>query len=165
MCRRFKLIYNIESSTVEDILQYLQGMFRLYCIFFVISIINLALNYSSNLTLGLSIAGVVLYAINMGMVKFVVDNPAPQSVFLPMLSTIILCLFNIANLVITILLTGSYWGLFSLLGVALQSSTIYILYKLREKLLGQQQNQAVGELHQVILDVENPKTPIKSDYK
>lgn len=165
MCRRINLLVNIETTTVEEILAYLQRMFRLFCIFFVVSIISLALNYSeTTVILVFSIIGVILYAINMGMVKFLVDNPAPQNVFLPIISTTVLCSFNIADLVITILVTGSYWALFSLLGVALQSTTIYIMYKLREKMLTQENSKATTELNQVFTDIENHKTPIKSDY-
>jgi len=162
MCRRFRLLYHIETVTAEEILQYLARLFRIYCIFFCISLINLGLAYNQEtVKLILAIVGTVLYAINIGMIKYVVDHPMPHVAIFPIISNIILCGFNIGNLVYTIVITKSLWGLFSVISILLQFTTIYILYKLRSKIINQEHARLAGELN---VFAENPSAPIKNDY-
>jgi hypothetical protein len=135
MCRKWRLIANIENVSIEEIVAYIQRLFRIYLIFFVISAVYLIEYIAEKETVSAIFAAVslVLYAIHIFALNVTRRDPTVNTTLAAIGTAGILSVFNIIDLIYNAL-TGSLWALFSLIGVILQWGTIYILYKLREKI-------------------------------
>lgn len=136
MCRRFKLLYRIEDATVDEIIHYLSRLRKLFIVFLIIGIIDLV---SCILTQGTgpiiwNAVGLYLYAQNLGCLAYLLVNPTVFRAKFPITSATLLCAFNIASIVNEVVSYHSYWGIFSVISVLIQFTTIYILYKLMVKM-------------------------------
>lgn len=134
MCSRFKLLARIEQATVQEIIQYLYRLSRVYIVLAFISLINVAQIFyrKSRLVVALTIVYAALYLINVPLMTTISGIPTCTSA---MVSNLILLLFNIAFMVFNVVVEKSLWALASLVGIFFQSTTIYIIYKLRVKLV------------------------------
>lgn len=137
MCRRFQLLARIEQATVQDIIRYLYRLSRIYVILAIFSLINVVEAYYTEprLVVTLTIIYTVLYLINVTMITLIARQPNIPNCTNAMISNITLFLFNIAFMVFNVVVIESLWALASLIGIFFQSTTIYILYKLRVKMV------------------------------
>jgi hypothetical protein len=135
MCRKWKLIANIENTSIEEIVAYIQRLFRIYLLFLVLSAVYLIEYIAEKETVSAIFAAVslVLYVIHIIALNVTRKDPTVQTTMAAIGTAGILSIFNIIDLIYNAL-NGSIWALFSLIGVVLQWGTIYILYKLREKI-------------------------------
>lgn len=160
MCRKFRLIQNIENTTIEELCAYLKRLFKIYGIFVIINIVNLATDIKSKNTAGgaFVVADIVLYLINMGFLYSTAQNPTVCGSNLNIVGLALLSALNIAYLIFTVL-TGSLWALTSLIGVILQWSTIYLIYKLREKIINRNLPSSAGGLYPSATNPTAPEVP------
>eukprot|EP01039_Chlorochromonas_danica_P004730 gene4730-5178_t len=136
MCRRFKLLYNIESATIEEIMNYLARRLRLYIILCMVSIILIIVAASHHVVSGWNIASVVLYLINVAALYHLghtSGTPEPSQTYSVSFSSFFLACFDLAEL-IYYLYVGELYYLYLLLSIGLQLSTVYLIHKLREKI-------------------------------
>jgi hypothetical protein len=145
MCRKFKLLANIENATVDEILSYFRRMLRLYYAVEILTIVNLieyVVIYKDRIAAIFAAISMVLYAIHIVAVFNTAKDPNPRNSITTVVTSLVLLCFNIADLAFNVA-TGSIWGLLSIVGVLLQCTTIYILYKLHQKIV-RQQNEPVA---------------------
>jgi hypothetical protein len=141
MYGKFRLIANIENTSIEEILVYLKRLLRIYFTLVIFSIIG----FVSNLAIGetvaaiIAIVGVVLYVIHMTALYFTSQTPTNYHSITTVITALILLVYNIADIVYSVS-NGNLWGLLSFIGVVLQCTTIYILYKLHEKIVYRMRN-------------------------
>ncbi len=163
MCRRFALLYNIEQTSIDELYAYLYRLSRLYAIFLVIAIIELATNKSSNHALFLwALIGLLLYAVNVTALFYTSshkDNRQFWHVSVPMCTATVLAIFNIANLINLITSEGNLWALFSLLSIILQITTVYLLWHLRAKMIAKENEKLMGGNNDFSSSSSAPPTP------
>lgn len=137
MCRRIRLLAKIQEATVHDIVQFLFRLARLYVVFAVLSLINFISAYytETHLIIGMTIAYTALYVINIGVIVILARQPNTSNCSRAVFSNIMLTLFNVAVMIVNFVVVKSLWALQNLVGVLVQCSTTYILYKLHEKLV------------------------------
>ena len=157
MCRNILLLYNIENVSVDDLLVYIKRRFRIYVIYFVLVALTLALAPDYHTTFVVfSVITLVLYAISMIALFQLSKNPTSSNALHPLLSAIAVLCFNIFDLVYTMVETPTnYYALISILSIALQLSTLFILHKLRELLIARE----LGKEE----DGNNLEQPIEND--
>ena len=141
MCRKFRLIQNIENVSIEELCAYLRRLLRIYMILIVVNVINLITSILYKRIVGEIFAAIsiALYLLNIFWINAIRANPTVANTNRTIGGLTLLSAFNIADLIFNVV-TGSLWGLASLIGVVLQWSTIYIIYKLREKILFRDMN-------------------------
>jgi hypothetical protein len=155
MCNKFRLIYNIENVPLEDIVTYLKRLVRIYLILIVLSIIDIVTSDKDmSVTFILSIVALALYVLNLFSVKLVSEKPTIHTSILPLITVSILWLFNIAQIIINVVMFKNYFALISLISVVIQMTTIYLLHKLREKI---HTKDRADNLHN---DIETPQIAI-----
>lgn len=149
MCvRRFKLLYNIENIPLEDLINYLLRLVRVYAILTILSIINVATSYGTvtQTAFILSLIALILYIINVLMIKLASDTPTLSNSKFPMISATVLMIYNIIQMAALVTLYQDYFALISLISVFIQCTTIFILYKLREKIYNRDNGLDVGHI-------------------
>eukprot|EP01040_Poterioochromonas_malhamensis_P017841 gene17841-20638_t len=142
MCRKFALIYNIENTTIQELCAYLRRLHRIYLIFTIISGINLFTDSIQGKRVAAILAGVniLLYLMNIVILQRASNDPTVMNANLAVFGLLLISAFNIFTLIYNVL-TGNIWALFSVVGVILQWSTVYIVYKLREKVVNGENTQ------------------------
>jgi hypothetical protein len=145
MCRRFSLIYNIHTTSIDEIYDYLRRLCRIYVVMLVVTIIQVALGNSSR-SLPWAIVGIVLYAANTAAIFYVSNHKDRQlwHIAIPFVTTLLNCAFNIAMLVVQVM-DGNLWALLNLISVIIQTTTLYIFYMLRRKMLEEENQQLVPD--------------------
>lgn len=141
MCRKFKLIANIENTTISELMHYLARLCRIYVLFSIINIITLAIAIRTEGIVATinQLVGLVLYVINTCNLLWVAyttqdySRPETFKIQLIMLSISTLFSFNVYNTIYYGISIRSYVIVFSIISLALQASTLYIIYKLFEK--------------------------------
>ena len=144
MCRKFALIANIEQASIKDIVTYCFRAARIYVIFFLIDVITLGTTAHFALTSakGIYIGGLVFYFLStvslfaVGIAQHNGDNlPPPLSrVFIALINVVALLFYNLFSTLFNIIVLKSYFAIFGILSVILQSGTAYLLYKLIHKI-------------------------------
>lgn len=132
------MMYNIDKVPLEDIAAFLKRLVRIYVILVVISIVRMMtgdLDFAIELIL--NIIGLGLYVVDAVMIKIVSENPTIYYSVFPLVSSITLCIFNMIETTILVVMDNNLFSLFNLISVFVQLTTIYILYKLREKIHAQ----------------------------
>lgn len=166
MCvKRFMMIYNIQQIPLEDIVVYLKRLVRIYVILVILSVVRLV---TGNLELTtefiLNIVGLGLYFLNVLMVKLVSENPTIRYSIFPLVSSITLCIFNIVETIVLVVVDKNYWSLFNLISVFIQLTTIFILHKLREKIHAQDNAMMQNDIETpVIAEAEVVASPMMSN--
>jgi hypothetical protein len=160
MCRKFKMIANIENISIEEILAYLKRLLRIYFILEILSIVGFVANLTRGETVAaiITIVGVVLYAIHMTALYFTSQTPTNYHSITTVITALILLIYNIADIVYSVS-NGNLWGLLSFIGVVLQCTTIYILYKLHEKIVHKMRNPDHNDLER---GMGNPTAPVEA---
>jgi hypothetical protein len=147
MCRRFQLLYNISQATANEIVDYLYKMWKIYIILLAISIVTLVFNHRDFVW---SISTLVLYAINVVAFYALVNSPSSfVRIYLAMMSAFFLACLNTVEMVSILVLYQTWLSLLRIIAIAIHLTTIYIIYKLREKL----KHEETGDLesaHNVI---------------
>lgn len=148
MCfRRFTLLSRIEEATVDDIKSFFTRTMRIYFIFSVIDIILLIVGSHSGI---IPILQVIFYVLTTIMLYLVVKTTTPSLVLLSMLTFSGVIILNIANIVLlglsgTAVATVAVSAALALLSILIGSTTLYILFKLRQKMTSITVATAVGE--------------------
>lgn len=135
MCRRFQLLYRIEEATAQEIIQYLRRLWRVYIILLILTIIGTAFDGQTNLAW--NIATIVLYTINIGGLYLLYKTPCIAYTYLPMISSFLLACLDSIQMVYILVEDGEYLVLLRLISITIQLTTIYIAFKLREKMNSQ----------------------------
>ena len=143
MCRKFALIWNIESISAEELVEHIRKLLRVYVIFLVISIVSIVFAES---TAALIIDGVEigLYAVGIVAIYNLTSRANALNAIFPLVVACALFVVETIELIYTAAVSGSLWGLFSVISLILQLGTIYILYKAREKLLVEEAGGSSG---------------------
>ncbi|RYY82956.1 hypothetical protein EON63_12225 [archaeon] len=130
------MVMRIEEATEQEILAYMARIFRLYCILFFINIILIFLPLANDNPVDLwSVATAFLYVVSLVSLRTLTKHPNPLHCLLPMGSSALLVVFNIIQITYTLAHTFSLIPLFGIISIFIQVSTMYILYKLRSKML------------------------------
>ncbi len=145
MCRRFRILSNLESLSAKEVIAYIRRLARIYFLFLAYSIYSAynAFGGSPYLIQILSVINVILYAINVGALMAFSLKPTAMTIFFPLTSEIVLCLFYILNFLVQIQLTVSTASsittginiVFAVFSIFILSTTVYILLKLRTKIV------------------------------
>lgn len=138
MCNKFQLLANIDSATVADILGYFKRLSRVYLIFIAlngISFINAVIDEDKTAATWTGV-NIGLYFLQITAVNRLLEATNLTNTSILMFTAVAIIAFNIANLVYTVL-TKTLWGLIALIGIVIQITTIYIIYKLREKVIAE----------------------------
>lgn len=136
MCRRIKLLYNIESATIEEIMSYVARLLRLYIILCIVSFILIIVAAAQHVVSVWNIVSVVLYLINVAALyhlNHIPGTPEPSQTYSVSFSSFFLVCFDLAEL-IYYLYVGELYYLYLILSISVQLSTVYLTHKLREKL-------------------------------
>eukprot|EP01039_Chlorochromonas_danica_P004732 gene4732-5182_t len=136
MCRRFKLLYNIESAPIEEIMSSLARLLRLYVLLCIVSFILIIVAAAQNVVSIWNIVSVVLYLINVAALYHlgqIPGTPEASQTYSVSFSSFFLVCFDLAEL-IYYLYVGELYYLYLLLSIGLQLSTVYLTHKLREKI-------------------------------
>lgn len=144
------MIYNIDTVSVEEIVKYIDRLARIYAILCILSIISVVASYESGSFFINNLVGLILYVANVVGLKYAATEPTVAKTTVPLCTATVLCIFNIINTVYIGISEKNYYAAFYVISVAIQVSTIYILYKLREKLIhakneGNNMNEAIIE--------------------
>lgn len=120
---------------------------RIYFIFSVIDIILLIVGSHSGI---IPILQVIFYVLTTIMLYLVVKTTTPSLVLLSMLTFSGIIILNIANIVLlglsgTAVATVAVSAALALLSILIGSTTLYILFKLRQKMTSITVATAVGE--------------------
>ena len=147
------MIMNIENVTVQEITAYLFRLARLYFAFFVINLIELIAYRLEGAQTGQdsliwSVVDLLLYFLNVVMVFNVSRDPILPKATVSITCNAALLIFNIVYMIYQIVVLKSIWALVSILGILIQSTTLYILFKLRQKLLYPSDNPNVALINQ-----------------
>lgn len=159
MCiRRARLLYNIENISLEDLILYLRRLVRVYAILTILSIIEVASSYGnvSRIEFTLSVIALILYIINVLMIKLASDSPTLSNSKFPMASATVLMVYNIIQIIVLVTMFENWFALISLISVFIQCTTIFILFKLREKIYKRDNGMDVDH-------IEAPISPGGSD--
>lgn len=111
-------------------------------IFFVIELVTFILAEDYHTTsVAFTIVTLVLYIISMAAILRLRKNPTSSNAIFPIAAAILVLLFNIFDMTYTLIRTSDYWALFTCISIAIQLSTLFILHKLREKLINREQGR------------------------
>ena len=158
MCRSLILLQNIENVSIDELLCFMKRRLKLYAIFFVIEIVTFILANDYHTTfVAFSIVTLVLYILSMLAIFQFLKNPTSGNVFYPGLMAVMVLLFNIFDMVYTLIKAHNLWALITLISIALQLSTLAILYKLREKLINRELGHEEDDV-QLEQPIENSST-------
>lgn len=158
MCRGLILLHDIQNRSIDELLVFMKRRLRIYMIFFVIEIATFCLSQNYHITyLSFTIVTLVLYLISMGSIVQFQKNPTSKNALLPIVSAVLILIFNIFDMTYTLITTNDYWALFSLISIFLQLSTLAVIYKLREKLLNREQGREDDDV-QLEQAIENSST-------
>lgn len=161
MCvSRYKILSNIENATIEDCVKFINRICRIYVIFGIIAIVN-AVNvsaYKERKQVMLTIIYIALYFFNIGTLAIVAKTPTLPNCSIAIFGNSILYVYNIFLLIFNIVVFRSYWALFTLIGIFVQTTTLYILYKFREKVINQE-NVSLTTAIAVAVPAENYPVP------
>eukprot|EP01032_Pedospumella_encystans_P009498 gene9498-11174_t len=139
MCRSFMIIQNIENTSIDELLVYMNRRLRLYGVFFVIALVTFILAYDYHTTyLAFTIVTLVLYLLSMAAILQLKKNPTSRTALYPIITAVIVLAFNIFSMVFTLIKSGNLWALITLISIVLQISTLFVLHKLREKLVNRE---------------------------
>jgi hypothetical protein len=151
MCiRRFQLLSKIETATVEEIKSYLTRSVRIYLLFSIIDLVLLFVGSHSGI---ISILQVVFYIITTILLYLVVKTTTPFLVVLSMMSFTGILLLNVANIVLlaisgTATATIATSAALAFLSILIGSTTLYILYKLRQKMTNDNNDTKASQSNQ-----------------
>ena len=140
MCiRRFALLSTIETATIEEIKSYLTRSVRIYFLFSILDLVLLIVGSHSGI---ISILQVVFFILTTILLYLVVKTTTPILVVLSMTTFTGIIILNIANIVLlglsgTATATIATSAALAFLSILIGSTTLYILYKLREKMTAQ----------------------------
>lgn len=142
MCRNFRLIQNIENVSIDELLVHMNRRLKLYMIFFVIEIVTFILSDDYHATyVAFSIITLVLYILSMLAILRLRKNPTSTNALMPIIAAVFVLVFNIFDMTYTLIKSSNYWALFTLISIGIQLSTLFILHKLREKLVNREQGK------------------------
>ncbi len=150
-CRRCILLYHIEDATLDDIKSYLRGLFRLYCFLVILNVLNVASTYDNVRLFIFNVTGLSLYIGNTVALRFVSTDPTNVSTIWSMIFASLLCIFNIISTIYLGVEDNNPWAVLYVVSIAIQVSTVYIVHKLREKLL---------DSDNYVFDTADIKTPL-----
>ena len=137
MCRRFKLLANIETTSVEDLKSFLIRSAKLYVLLTILSIVYVILlvNGGSTPLLALAVIAAVLYAGCSVSLYFTGKNGTDTECIFSLIGTVLLLALKVASAAYSIYI-GNYTSIIqSIVSIAIQTSTVYLIFKLRQKLL------------------------------
>ena len=144
MCRRILLLYHIENTSIEEVCAFVHRLIKVFiflvllnCFKFVWNVFNGKWEKSI-----FAFVGASLIILNIVWLNNTKNNPTVQNSNVTLAGIALLCSFNLASLIF-IVVTGSSRGLGKLLGIIIQGSTFFIIYKLREKII--RHNSALDE--------------------
>lgn len=137
---------DIDTIPIRQLMRYLYSLSRLYAIFSLVNIFTLYIAIKNNgVTAALNqLIGFILYVINTSVILWVTlsskDQNRPELYKITLICTTItiLLLFNFYNTIYTGYVTRSPTVLFSIVSLFLQASTLYIVIKLRGKVVEQE---------------------------
>ena len=157
MCKSFYFIHNIEKVTIDELLVYMNRRMKLYGVFFVIALVSFILlkDYHPTYIVFTSIT-LGLYLLSILAIFQLRKNPTSRTAAYPMITAIFVLAFNIFSMVYTLILHGNLYALITLISIVLQISTLFVLHKLREKLV----NRELGRDDEEALEqpIENSST-------
>jgi hypothetical protein len=159
-CGRWILLYNIEEATLDDIKSYLKGLFRLYCILFILNVLNTSsISPESNCD-GFIFSAVesFLYLGNTVALWFVSDKPTNINSIYAMSVAASLSICNVVNTITVGVLDRNPYAAVYVVSISIQVTTIYILHKMREKLLDGENNILDKPILPVTANTNNPLT-------
>ena len=134
MCLRFRLLANIETATVQEVVKFIRNTAFLYILLTVVSVIDAAFLYFESETLFiLGVVGAVLYAFCSISFRLLVETPREFYCYQAMIFTFILLVEKIVSAIYSF--SNASALIWSIISMLIQSSTIYILSKLRQKLV------------------------------
>lgn len=183
MCRKFVIISKIETVSIEELLKYIFSLSKIYVIFSILDIVTLATVYNSSVLqyrvislltiLFYFLVTIILlltsYSYHTESKKFADVKPAnsmshdyshtyPSSITLLLCigSTIILFLFNVFRIAFELNVSFNAFNLlFGLISLFLQAPTVYIMYKLREKIVNFHNDANSNSTTAILLNNEN----------
>ena len=164
MCRSFMIIQNIQNVTIDDLLVYMKRRLRLYVIFFVLQLVTLIFAHKPDTAyIAFGIVTLALYVVSVGAILQLGKNPTSCNALLTLIAALLVMVFNIFSMVYTLVTTGNLFALIALISIVLQISVLFIVHKLREKLIAREQGR---EEDNVTLEqpIENSSTHSTSDH-
>ena len=150
MCRRFAILSKIDQLGSKDVLTYLSRVIKLYVIFACLAIYNAstAVTNSGQLLVGIKVADAVIYCIYVCSLIFFTQSPSVSNIFFPLVSSMVLDFFYVISLILQIFFSihkGSsssaniaVSALTALISIFLLSTMVYLLVKLRTKMILEQ---------------------------
>ncbi len=136
MCRKYALIYNIDNTNIQELCDYLSRLKKIYLIFMIISLVNLITEaVPKQLSTSIIAAvNILLYLINIIILQRASNDHTVMNANLAIFGLLLISAFNIFSLIYNAV-TGNLWTIFGVVSVVLQWSTIFLIYKLREKII------------------------------
>jgi hypothetical protein len=141
MCvRRFRLLANIDDAPIDELLSFIKRLARIYFIIGVVNIVTAATSADSkgHAQLIISIVSIVLYFVNIGAMFTLAGSPSILNASVVILTNVCIFSFNVFSLIYNVVILKSYWAFVSLIGLLVQTTTIYILVKLRGKIIAKE---------------------------
>lgn len=157
MCvQRFRLLANIDNESIETIVKYLGRLTRLYAIFSLIAVVEIVSAYYTNRSeVIFEIVYTILYIGNVLMLFQMVRQPSIVTATISIASVVILLAYNVFYLLYQVFVEKSIWALFAVIGLVFQVTTVFIIYKLRQK-IANRENTNLHAAAEVRYDVEQP---------
>jgi hypothetical protein len=145
-----RFLYNIKGIPVEQIVRYMVVIFYIYIFFTLLICADItytfyeSLSYRNDLILIASIH-LVLYVVNIFVLRLLIVRPKFPYTLLPMIFSITLCLFSfIAFIYCSVVQSQIFYMAIQLIAFPIQSITLYIILKLRYKLIHQSKDSFIA---------------------
>lgn len=161
MCKQWRLVCSIQDASADDILVFLTRLYYANLIMLLWLSIVIIVAAAGNHRFGWLLAVCVVYVINVLSIRHLLGAASVRNTFLPMLSAIMLIVLNIGELLFDLARTHyhHFGALILILPISVQISTIYMTYRLREKL-------SAADIHASLLAEEHalyPQPPLMGE--
>ncbi len=154
MCLRFSIIYHINTVSIDELYVFVKRLVRITIIFLIVNIVETAVTDRAKPQFIWAIFGMILYFCNVFALSYTASHQEDRQIWhvqIPMTTSIVLTLFELANLIYIIVIEKNLWSLFAIVSILLQMSSFYILYKLRSKMIAKENEKLIDSRASAIL--------------
>lgn len=129
-------VYDVDESNWHDIVYFVRAIFRLYCFMLLLAAIDLmTVPYDNDETLSFAVVQLALYIPVTTALMYVSRKPSLKNTMYTMIAVGLLCIYNILYAIYIGVKYKDWWALIHIVPVTIQLSTIYVMFKIRQKLV------------------------------
>lgn len=135
-CSCFFVLCSIDESNWQEIVVALRWIFRLYCFLLLLAAIDiLTVPYDKTEPLVFAVFQFVLYIPNTTALMYASRKPSLKNSMYSLIAVSLICNYNIVYAIYMGVKYKNPWMLIYLFPINIQLFTLYVLYKVRQKLV------------------------------